>query len=71
MTPQTKAILNELAQTFQVKTELGSYYEEVRSLDETKDLISALSDNLNDVLLAEKRLNFMIGEVKTTIKRKI
>lgn len=72
MTPQSnKNIMKELAKTFSVSPEVQNYYEEVRQIDETHDLISSLNLNLNLLTQAEKRLSFMIGEVRTTIKKRI
>lgn len=72
MTPNSnKNLINQLAQTFSVKGEPNSYYEEVRTLDETQDLIFLLNQNLNALTQAEKRLSFMIGEVRSTIKKRI
>ena len=72
MAPQSnKNIINQLAQTFSTQPESNSYFEEVRSLDETQDLIFLLNQNLNSLAQAEKRLSFMIGEVRSTIKKRI
>lgn len=72
MTPHSnKNIINQLSQTFSVKKESSSYYEEVRNLDETQDLIFLLNQNLNLVTQAERKLNFMIGEVRSTVKKRI
>jgi hypothetical protein len=72
MTPQSnKNIINQLAKTFSTPAESNAYYEEVRSLDETQDLIFLLNQNLNSVTQAEKRLSFMIGEVRSTVKKRI
>ncbi len=72
MNPQSnKNIMNQLAQTFKAKAEPNPYYEEVRQLDETQDLIFMLNQNLNLLTQSEKRLNFMIGEVRSTVKKRI
>lgn len=72
MNPQSnKNIMNQLAQTFTVKAETNPYFEEVRQLDETKNLIFMLNQNLKSLTQSEKRLSFMIGEVKSTIKKRI
>lgn len=72
MTPQSnKNLMNELAKTFTVKNESNSYYDDVRNLDETQDLIFLLNQNLNLVTQAESRLSFMIGEVRSTVKKRI
>ncbi len=72
MTPQTNKNLALLAQQFTVKSsEVNTYYDEIRDLDETTDLLFMLKQNLNSITQAEKRLGFMIKEVRSTVKKKI
>ncbi len=72
MTPQSnKNIMKELAKTFSASPEVQNFYQEVRQIDETQDLITSLNLNLTMLTQAEKRLSFMIGEVRSTIKKRI
>ncbi len=80
MNPQSnKNIIKELAKTFSSNSKLNSdmslevksYFEDIRHIDETQDLITSLNYNLSMLTQSEKRLNFMIGEVKSTIKKRI
>lgn len=70
-TQTNKNIMKELAKTFTVSPEVKTYYEDVRQSDETQDLISSLNHNLQMLTQSEKRLSFMIGEVRATIKKRI
>lgn len=73
MTPQAKNkhILNELAKAFEPSHGSSDLYQKMKALDETNDLVSMLRQNLESVFQSEKRLGFMISEVKSTIKRKL
>jgi nitrate/nitrite-specific signal transduction histidine kinase len=70
-----KNIMIELANVLNakstVKPELKSYYEDVEGIVENQDLITSLNRNLNALIQSEKKLSFMISEVRSTVKKRI
>lgn len=66
-----KNIMKELANVLSVKPELKSYYEDVEGIVENQDLIASLNQNLQALVQSEKKLSFMISEVRSTIKKRI